>query len=1296
MDKLNTILLDSGLHIVEQDTSTIEAFSSLQNYLRVIAPYNTEWIPYAIFYPTNSNNNVGVPAEYLVMSQIDTTTIDGETYYVYETNFPAAVVGSARATQIAVTVAFIAKDENLIGVARYDEDADGYNDTTYIAAQLLIDYPDAVSGNYVRVFNTDTDWSYNGSVWTDTDDITITQLEEHRSDTASYTLRKGTSTSRPTHAPNNTESIIAILNTKISSTEAYDQFYTKTNADLRFVNVTGDIMSGDLDMGGNDLTNVKEINVKEINVKDTVEGEVATIRYLHTNGNNYQVLQIVFPDGRVEEINEVHEYNYRNTETTTLNSGNVLMTDGMTQGNQAVNGILYDESSEYSMNLVGVVTVDGIIQNAKSKATYLGIVTGIDVNTFYSSGTIYEEGQIIYARGGKISNVAPDKPNRITRLGAIINQTGNSYDVVLAPLIFQNFTELNDSIFTHAVDNIPISDGSKLTNLNLPSWYDTRSADLFKNVTFEGSTGILTFTQYDDSTIEVNLPTELIVTSGSYDPVTKDLTLVLASGDEIVIPLDDILEGVATETWVTEQLANYYTKTAADALFDDKLDKDFSGYTIVPVADQDSFPIYDSSGATVGRVTAQALASYVLAESGVFSPNGTYDAQSTGESGLTAELAQQANSQRVFELTKNADGEYYCDTGTNTLLADRVYYFNVPTATEEDDLTISVDGSTGLYKNVTANGENVKTNQANGDIRVKWNGTTFGLVDDDKNIQKSLPYTGVTGTHTLPKNGIATSIARKTLSELDNAYGGDFTQIVSNGNFANGTTDWISTGDGVVSESNGNLLHTAGSSTITPQARQIDKSPLYDKIYFKIKIRVTNTDCDFILIQANGSTSGTNVTVAVQLLPTQNEWYTLSGIFTKTDQLGNLKLNLIHGYADTTTANGKELECEYAIGIPLPDTITTVEGAELYIDTSVYWEGLNWVGKSRTYTPSDYSQSIQDLLTDNGIESGDLIEGHFIETSESNDDNIEVQWIKTPLHEDDTLDTQVKEEVSGVSGTATVNDTLLPLIDTSATFLAEDEVTGEVIEGNYGDTLTFANTAFIVYKLATPISREVEVIGNQIVSPYSTYVQYGSGVVPEFDISSAYSSEGQDDITVDTLIKHDKDIAQIKAEIDYKLAVTEDDLRFPATLIRQGVTTKPDFDTTDMVLLFPINDTTEIAYINAQMPHAWAEGTTIEPHVHYIQEQDQQPVFKIDYRWYNIGDAVPASWTTFTMDTNVIPYVSGDLHQIVQNGGIDGTGFTASSVLQMKLYRDDNVYTGDCKVIEFDIHYKVGRFGKDV
>ena len=264
MDKLNTVLYDSSLAIVEQDTSTIEAFSSLQNYYRVIAPYdNSSWIAYGIFYPTNVSDNVGIAAEPLYMRYVGTDSSTGETLYVYEREFPDAVVGSSRATKIDVTVAFIAREENLVGVSFYDVDTVGYNETTFIAAQLLLDYGSATiaglftnviptTNEYIRSFNTETDWIFNGTAWVDSDDVTVTYLEEHRADTvASYALRKGISTGRPTHAPDNTFALTQAVNDKINSTEAYANFYTKTDVDTRYVNVTGDDMSGTLDMNTN-------------------------------------------------------------------------------------------------------------------------------------------------------------------------------------------------------------------------------------------------------------------------------------------------------------------------------------------------------------------------------------------------------------------------------------------------------------------------------------------------------------------------------------------------------------------------------------------------------------------------------------------------------------------------------------------------------------------------------------------------------------------------------------------------------------------------------------------------------------------------------------------------------------------------------------------------------------------------------------------------------------------------------------------------------------------------------------
>jgi hypothetical protein len=157
-----------------------------------------------------------------------------------------------------------------------------------------------------------------------------------------------------------------------------------------------------------------------------------------------------------------------------------------------------------------------------------------------------------------------------------------------------------------------------------------------------------------------------------------------------------------------------------------------------------------------------------------------------------------------------------------------------------------------------------------------------------------------------------------------------------------------------------------------------------------------------------------------------------------------------------------------------------------------------------------------------------------------------------------------------------------------------------------------------------------------------------------------------------------------------------DDLKFPFTLTKQGNTGKPDYDYTNNGLLFPQNDSGEITYAVGQMPHAWKEGTNISPHIHYIQDEAEVPTFKLDYKWYNNGDAVPGSYTTIaTTGTPVFTYTSGSILQILSFPDIDGTGKTLSSILDIKVYRDDNDVTGDVLGKEFDIHYEIDSFGSN-
>ena len=154
-----------------------------------------------------------------------------------------------------------------------------------------------------------------------------------------------------------------------------------------------------------------------------------------------------------------------------------------------------------------------------------------------------------------------------------------------------------------------------------------------------------------------------------------------------------------------------------------------------------------------------------------------------------------------------------------------------------------------------------------------------------------------------------------------------------------------------------------------------------------------------------------------------------------------------------------------------------------------------------------------------------------------------------------------------------------------------------------------------------------------------------------------------------------------------------DDIRNPSTRTRQGSNNKPDFDYTNLGLLFPQNDETEIIYIADQMPHAWSGSdgrrTSLFPHVHYIQDESGEPVFELQYRFYGNGDTVP-SFTT--IDTSqgagpVFSYASGSMLQILRFPEIVVEGMGSSTWYDMLFYRQtgDGI-TGDVLVKGFDWH----------
>lgn len=86
-------------------------------------------------------------------------------------------------------------------------------------------------------------------------------------------------------------------------------------------------------------------------------------------------------------------------------------------------------------------------------------------------------------------------------------------------------------------------DEEKLDDIPTPDTIvvDDDIKELFKNVTYNAANGVLSFTRNNGTIVTVDLPLELIVSSGHYDSTTKSIILVLANNEELSIPVSDLV-----------------------------------------------------------------------------------------------------------------------------------------------------------------------------------------------------------------------------------------------------------------------------------------------------------------------------------------------------------------------------------------------------------------------------------------------------------------------------------------------------------------------------------------------------------------------------------------------------------------------------------------------------------------------------------------------------------------------------------------------------------------------------------
>ena len=169
------------------------------------------------------------------------------------------------------------------------------------------------------------------------------------------------------------------------------------------------------------------------------------------------------------------------------------------------------------------------------------------------------------------------------------------------------------------------------------------------------------------------------------------------------------------------------------------------------------------------------------------------------------------------------------------------------------------------------------------------------------------------------------------------------------------------------------------------------------------------------------------------------------------------------------------------------------------------------------------------------------------------------------------------------------------------------------------------------------------------------------------------------------------------------------DMTTPLTRSQQGANNLPHFDANRIGLLFPGGgDISEKVYLSFQFQHNKELGTTISPHIHYLQSVTGTPIFQYYYKWYTPGGIIPhtGTWSTgTTVDGSRALFAygtgtaaSGSIMQIAEFPDVSwpaGPSEGVSSHFDMILWRNDSVVSGDVLVKSVDIHYEIDGFGSD-
>ena len=121
----------------------------------------------------------------------------------------------------------------------------------------------------------------------------------------------------------------------------------------------------------------------------------------------------------------------------------------------------------------------------------------------------------------------------------------------------------------------------------------------------------------------------------------------------------------------------------------------------------------------------------------------------------------------------------------------------------------------------------------------------------------------------------------------------------------------------------------------------------------------------------------------------------------------------------------------------------------------------------------------------------------------------------------------------------------------------------------------------------------------------------------------------------------------------------------------------------------------EELFFSVQLPHGYAEGTDLKPHVHWVQKTAETG----NVVW-GLECTSAAYGTVFGLTSIRSVTTAAEAqyeHAMASFSDISGTGLTISSMLLCRVYRDaDNAadtFAADAVLLEIDFHYQVNSVG---